>query len=74
MPVTKEELLAKASKWSKIALPYHAFYRGKVEVMPKCAIRSLQDFSIWYTPGVAKVCRMIEKDREVAFEGTSKWN
>lgn len=72
--VTKEELLAKASRWSKIAPLYHAFYRGKVEVMPKCAIRSLQDFSIWYTPGVAQVCREIEKDREVAFEGTNKWN
>ncbi|UCH57513.1 MAG: NADP-dependent malic enzyme [Candidatus Bathyarchaeota archaeon] len=74
MKVTKEELLAKASKWSKIAPPYHAFYRGKVEVMPKCAIRSLQDFSIWYTPGVAQSCREIEKDLEQAFEQTSKWN
>jgi len=74
MKVTREELLAKASRWSRIAPPYHAFYRGKVEVMPKCAIRSLQDFSIWYTPGVAQVCREIEKDREAAFEGTSKWN
>jgi malate dehydrogenase (oxaloacetate-decarboxylating) len=74
LKVDSEELLKKASKWSKIAPPYHAFYRGKVEVMPKCAIRSLQDFSIWYTPGVAQVCRDIEKDRELAFEGTSKWN
>jgi malate dehydrogenase (oxaloacetate-decarboxylating) len=74
MKATKEDLLAKASKWSKIAPPYHAFYRGKVEVMPKCAIRSLQDFSIWYTPGVAKSCRDIEKDIEQAFEQTSKWN
>jgi malate dehydrogenase (oxaloacetate-decarboxylating) len=72
--INTEELLAKASRWSKIAPPYHAFYRGKVEVMPKCAIRTLQDFSIWYTPGVAQVCRDIEKDRELAFEGTSKWN
>jgi malate dehydrogenase (oxaloacetate-decarboxylating) len=74
LKVDTEELLKKASKWSKIAPPYHAFYRGKVEVMPKCAIRSLQDFSIWYTPGVAQVCRDIEKDKELAFEGTSKWN
>jgi malate dehydrogenase (oxaloacetate-decarboxylating) len=74
MNVSEEELLKKASKWSKIAPAYHAFYRGKVEVMPKCAIRSLQDFSIWYTPGVAKVCKDIEKDRELAFEQTSKWN
>jgi malate dehydrogenase (oxaloacetate-decarboxylating) len=74
LKVDTEELLKKASRWSKIAPPYHAFYQGKVEVMPKCAIRSLQDFSIWYTPGVAQVCRDIEKDPELAFEGTSKWN
>jgi len=72
--VTTEELLAKASKWSKIGPPYHAFYRGKLEVMPKCAIRSLQDFSIWYTPGVAAACREIEKDKVQAYEQTSKWN
>jgi malate dehydrogenase (oxaloacetate-decarboxylating) len=74
MKVDTDELLKKASRWSKIAPPFHAFYQGKVEVMPKCAIRSLQDFSIWYTPGVAQVCRDIEKDPELAFEGTSKWN
>ena len=74
MPVTKEELLKEAQKWSKIAPPYHAFYHGKVEIMPKCAIRTLQDFSIWYTPGVAQVCKDIEKDKELAYEGTSKWN
>ena len=42
--------------------------------MPKCAIRSLQDFSIWYTPGVAEACLQIEKDKEKAYELTSKWN
>ena len=74
MPVTKEELLKEAQKWNKIAPPYHAFYQGKVEVMPKCAIRNLQDFSIWYTPGVAQVCKEIEKQNDVAYEKTSKWN
>jgi malate dehydrogenase (oxaloacetate-decarboxylating) len=72
--VTKEELLAKASRWGKLAPPYHAFYQGKVEVIPKCVIRTLDDFSIWYTPGVAAVCRRIVEDSEVAFEETSKWN
>jgi len=72
--VDTEELLKKAQKWSRIAPEYHWFYGGKVEVMPKCAIRSLQDFSIWYTPGVAQVCREIEKDKELAYDETSKWN
>ena len=74
MNIDTEEMLKKASKWKKIAPDYHAFYQGKVEVMPKCAIRSLQDFSIWYTPGVAQACLDIEKEREKAFELTSKWN
>lgn len=74
MSIDTEEMLKKASKWKKIASDYHAFYQGKVEVMPKCAIRSLQDFSIWYTPGVAQACLDIEKEREKAFELTSKWN
>jgi malate dehydrogenase (oxaloacetate-decarboxylating) len=67
-------MLKKAQKWSKIAPDYHRFYGGKVEVMPKCSITSLQDFSIWYTPGVAKVCRDIAENKEEAYELTSKWN
>jgi len=74
LSVDTEKLLKKASKWKEIAPDYHAFYRGKVEVMPKCAIRSLQDFNIWYTPGVAEACLQIEKDKEKAYELTSKWN
>jgi len=74
LKINEEELLAKASKWGKIAPQYHAFYHGKVEVMPKCAIRDLQDFNIWYTPGVAQSCREIQKNSEAAFDLTSKWN
>jgi malate dehydrogenase (oxaloacetate-decarboxylating) len=74
MSVNTEELLKKATKWKKIAPDFHAFFKGKVEVMPKCAIRSLQDFNIWYTPGVAQACLDIEKEKEKAFELTSKWN
>jgi len=72
--IDSKEMLKKAQKWGKIAPKFHRFYGGKVEVMPKCAIRSLQDFSIWYTPGVAEVCREIEEEKELAYEETSKWN
>ncbi|MBN1683598.1 NADP-dependent malic enzyme [Candidatus Bathyarchaeota archaeon] len=70
----EEELLKKAQKWSSVASPLHKFYSGKVEVMPKCIINSLNDFNIWYTPGVAQVCQEIEKDKEKAYDYTSKWN
>jgi malate dehydrogenase (oxaloacetate-decarboxylating) len=69
-----QELLAKAQKPSADALKLHPFYRGKIETVPKACIRSLEDFAIWYTPGVAAPCRAIEKDPELVYEHTNKWN
>ena len=57
-----------------LSLKYHAFYRGKIQIGIKCPVRSLRDFSIWYTPGVAEPCREIEKNRELVYEYTSKEN
>ena len=59
---------------NEAALRQHRFYHGKMEVMPKCWISSLDDFSIWYTPGVAAVCKEIVKDKNKAFDLTLKWN
>ena len=55
-------------------MKYHPFYQGKIETIPKCAIRTFQDFSIWYSPGVAEPCRAIEKNKDLSFEYTSRWN
>jgi len=71
---TVEELLAKAKKPSMLASPLHRFYEGKVQIMPKCAVSSPNDFAIWYTPGVAAVCREIQADRDKSFELTNRWN
>ena len=72
--VTVEELLAKAEQPSKDALRLHPFYRGKIEVLPKCRIRDFNDFGVWYTPGVAAPCKIIQQDKEKAYEMTNKWN
>jgi malate dehydrogenase (oxaloacetate-decarboxylating) len=69
-----EALLAKAQKPSEDAMKLHPFYRGKVEVAIKSRIRDFNDFAIWYTPGVAAPCRAIEKDPELVYEYTHKWN
>ena len=69
-----EELLAKAKKPSADAMRLHPFYRGKVETVLKCAVRSFNDFAIWYTPGVAAPCRAIAADPELVYEYTNKWN
>jgi malate dehydrogenase (oxaloacetate-decarboxylating) len=69
-----EELLAKAKKPALIAPGMHRFYEGKVQVMPKCAIRSTDDFAVWYTPGVAAPCREIQANPDKSFELTNRWN
>jgi malate dehydrogenase (oxaloacetate-decarboxylating) len=72
--VSVDELLAKAEQPSKDAMRLHPFYKGKIEVIPKCRIRDFNDFGIWYTPGVASPCREIQKDKEKAYELTNKGN
>ena len=69
-----EELLARAAKPSRDAMRMHPFYRGKLQVAPKCAIRDFSDFSIWYSPGVAAPCRDIQANPEKVFEHTNKGN
>jgi malate dehydrogenase (oxaloacetate-decarboxylating) len=71
---TVEELLAKARKPALLAPSMHKFYEGKVQVMPKCAIRNMDDFAVWYTPGVAAACREIQFDPDKSFELSNRWN
>jgi len=72
--LTKEELLAKAKKPAEDAMRMHPFYKGKVQTAPKCVIRGLDDFAIWYTPGVAAPCRAIHENEDLAYEYTNKGN
>ena len=71
---TKEELVAKARKPGEDAMRLHPFYRGKTEIVPKCSIRSFNDFAIWYTPGVAEPCKAIKANKEAVYDYTNKWN
>ena len=59
---------------SKKALAYSKFYGGKIGTGPKVPVHSLQDFSIWYTPGVGAVCMAIHANPELVYEYTNKWN
>jgi len=69
-----EESLRKAFLPAQLATKYHPFYRGKIEIVPKCPIRSFDDFAIWYTPGVAEACEAIRAKPEAVYENTNKWN
>lgn len=72
--ISKEELLKKANKPAEDAMYMHPFYKGKIETTPKSCVRSYDDFAIWYTPGVAAVCKDIHKNTQKVFEHTNKSN
>jgi malate dehydrogenase (oxaloacetate-decarboxylating) len=72
--MTKEQMEAKAAQPGIDAMKLHPFYRGKVEIVSKCVVRSFQDFAIWYTPGVAKPCLDIRDHPEKVYEHTNKAN
>jgi malate dehydrogenase (oxaloacetate-decarboxylating) len=67
-------LLAKAKKPAQLSSPMHRFYEGKMQMIPKCTVRSVDDFAIWYTPGVAAPCREIQANPDKSFELTNRWN
>ena len=72
--ITKEELLKKAYKPGQDAMKLHPFYKGKIQIVPKCAVRDFNDFAIWYTPGVAEPCKAIKQDKGKVYQYTNKWN
>ena len=56
------------------ALQLHYDLKGKIEVVPRYAIKTREDLSLAYTPGVAEPCRVINKDYEKSFELTRRGN
>ena len=65
---------AKANRWKEIAVDWHRHFGGKMETTPRCVVRGMDDFSVWYSPGVAEACRAIEADPELVDELTNRWN
>jgi len=72
--LTPEERVARAALPGKKSPGMHAFYRGKVETALKCSITSLDDFGIWYTPGVATPCKEIHENPAKVYDYTNKAN
>ncbi|RLL85720.1 malate dehydrogenase [Mesotoga sp. H07pep.5.4] len=56
------------------ALKLHKDLRGKLEVRSRVKVDSMDALSLAYTPGVADVCRTIERKKELAYDYTNKWN
>lgn len=52
----------------------HEQWNGKLEVVSKVPVKSREDLSIAYTPGVAEPCKVIAQDKEAAYKYTMKAN
>ncbi len=56
------------------ALEAHKKYKGKLETGLKVPMKTKDDLSLYYTPGVAEPCRKIAKNPELSYEYTSRGN
>ena len=56
------------------ALMLHEQWNGKLETISKTPVKSREDLSLAYTPGVAEPCKVIAKDPEAAYKYTMKAN
>lgn len=56
------------------ALKLHEEWNGKLETVSKTPVKSREDLSLAYTPGVAEPCKVIAADPEAAYKYTIKSN
>ena len=60
--------------YSKESLRLHYDWKGKIEVIATTPVKSKEDLSLAYTPGVAQPCLEIQKDISKSYELTRRWN
>ena len=56
------------------SLKLHGEWKGKIEIMSRVPVKTREDMSLAYTPGVAEPCLEIQKDVEKSYEYTNRWN
>lgn len=60
--------------YAKLSLDMHYEKRGKIEVISRVSAGTKDDLSTAYTPGVAQPCLEIQKNPELSYELTRRWN
>ena len=60
--------------YNEMALKMHEEHKGKISVTSKVAVKTRDDLSTAYTPGVAEPCKVIAQDPEAAYKYTIKSN
>jgi malate dehydrogenase (oxaloacetate-decarboxylating) len=62
------------SDYFELSLTLHEQLRGKIAMVGKMPIETKEDLSVAYTPGVARPCEVIARDKSKARELTIKHN
>ena len=60
--------------YAKESLRLHQEWQGKIEVISRVPVKSKDDLSLAYTPGVAQPCLEIQKDIDKSYELTRRHN
>ncbi len=60
--------------YAEESLKLHYQWHGKLDVVPKMEVKTKDDLSLAYTPGVAQPCLEIQKDPSKSYELTGRWN
>ena len=64
----------KKINYGKKAIELHKKNKGKIEIKPKVDLKSLNDYSIAYTPGVGAVCTKISENIKESWNLTNRAN
>jgi malate dehydrogenase (oxaloacetate-decarboxylating) len=56
------------------SLELHKQWKGKIQVASRVSVKTSEDLSLAYTPGVAQPCLEIQKDINKSYEYTNRWN
>ena len=56
------------------SLKLHGQWRGKIEVISTVPVADKRGLSLAYTPGVAEPCLAIQKDVDLSYAYTRRWN
>ena len=56
------------------SLQLHYETHGKIEVISRLPVRTKEDLSLAYTPGVAQPCLEIQRDPDLSYALTRRWN
>ena len=60
--------------YAKESLRLHKEWKGKIEMVNRVPVKTKEDLSLAYTPGVAQPCLEIQKDLDKSYELTRRWN